>query len=330
MTVYPVPEDADLVEIYRRAITARLNDERVIREMLNGQLFQTFPTYYSTRGQEIIPAAVMMSLNDDDYLCTTYRGAHDLISKGFPLKEMWAELAGRATGSCKGKGGGMRLTDPASGSLVTTGVVGGSIPIATGLGWAAKLNGRGQVSLASFGDGACNIGAFHESLNFAAVFELPVVFLCQNNLYAKFTSMKRSTKVERYSERAAGYGIEGVTVNGNSPDEIFGAARWAIDRARAGEGPTFIEAMTYRFNGHLVGDACQYMPAAEVRDYQSKDPVPILRQRIIDQGIADLATIVSMEAAVSSRIDAAVDAACAAPFPRLDELECDVFAHSGS
>ena len=324
MSNYPKPTNEQLLEIFRRAITIRLNDERVIKEMMSGRLVTP---YYSARGQEIIPSSVMLNMNNDDYLSTIYRGTHDMVAKGFPLDLMWAELAGRITGSCKGKGGTMHLTHPETGSMVTTGIVGSSMPIATGLGWAAKLNGKQQVALACFGDGACNIGAFHESLNFAAVFNLPVIFLCQNNRYAEHTSMKKSTKVERYSTRAAGYGMEGVTVNGNDPEEMYGAAKWAIDRARAGEGPTFIEAMTFRFNGHLIGDPGEYIPKSEMENYKANDPVPQLRQRLLDDGIADSASLEAIEAGIKDRIEAAVTAAYAADYPDVAELKRDVFAH---
>jgi pyruvate dehydrogenase E1 component alpha subunit len=324
MSNYHKPTNEQLLDIYTRAITIKLNDERIIKEMMSGRLVTP---YYSARGQEIIPSSVMLNMNDDDYLCTIYRGTHDMVAKGFPLDLMWAELAGRVTGSCKGKGGTMHLTHPQTGSMVTTGIVGSSMPIATGLGWAAKLKGKGQVALASFGDGASNIGAFHESLNFAGVFDLPVIFLCQNNRYAEHTSMKKSTRVDRYSKRAAGYGIEGVTVDGNDPDEMYGAAKWAIDRARAGEGPTFIEAMTFRFNGHLMGDPGHYIPKEEMEAAKAADPVPRLRQRLHDGGIADGAAIEAIEAGILERIDAAVKAAYAADYPDVAELKRDVFAH---
>lgn len=317
------PEGSELLELYRRAITIKLNDDRVIREMKSGRLITP---YYSARGQEIIPAAVMAHLTDDDYLATIYRGTHDMLAKGFPLDVMWGEMAGRVSGSCKGKGGPMHLTHPETGSMVTTGIVGSSTPIAVGLAWAAKLNGRGQVAIASFGDGACNIGAVHESMNFAAVFNLPVVFLCQNNLYAEHTSMTKSTRIDRYARRAAGYGMEGLTVDGNDPDEIFGAAKWAVERARAGEGPTFIEAMTFRFNGHVMGDPGEYIPAEQLAEFKAKDPLPRLRQRLIDLGAADAAALDVMEADIVSLIDAAVTAAYAAEFPEVAELKRDVFS----
>lgn len=318
------PGKEHLAEIYRKAVTIKLNDERVIKEIMAGKLVTP---YYSPRGQEIIPAAMALQLNDADYLSTIYRGTHDMIAKGFPLDLLWAELAGRTSGSCKGKGGTMHLTHPKTGCMVTTGIVGSSMPIANGLGWAAKLNGRNQVAVANFGDGACNIGAFHESLNFAALFSLPVIFVCQNNRYAEHTNLKRSSKIDQYAKRAAGYGMEGVTVDGNDADEMYGAAKWAVDRARSGEGPTMIEALTYRFNGHVLGDAGRYMDKAELELAKANDPMVKLRQRLIDEKILSADAVGKLEAEISAQIDAAVKAAYAAPLPDLGELKCDVFSH---
>lgn len=323
MSTYPDLDKKTLLDIYRRAVLIKLNDERVIKEMTAGKLVTP---YYSPRGQEIIPSAISVNLRDDDYVSTIYRGMHDMVAKGFPIGEMWAELAGKASGTCKGKGGPMHLTCPEKGVMVTTGVVGSSMPIATGLGWAAKLNGAGQVSVANFGDGAANIGAFHESLNMAALWDLPVLFVCQNNLYAEHTSMARSTKIDRISTRAESYGMAGVTVDGNNPDEMHGAAKDAIERARAGEGPTLIEAMTFRFNGHLVGEAGGYMDKGLYAKAVDADPMPILRQRLIDEGAASEAELDKLEAGFAAEIDAAVEAAFAADFPDVAELKRDVFA----
>jgi pyruvate dehydrogenase E1 component alpha subunit len=322
-TNYPKPDNATLLEIFRKASLIKLNDERIIKQMMAGKLVMP---YYSPRGQEIIPSAVSVNLDDDDYICTIYRGIHDMLAKGFPLGELWAELAGKVTGTCKGKGGPMHLTCPEKGMMVTTGIVGSSMPIATGLGWAAKLDGKKRVSVANFGDGAANIGAFHESLNMAALWKLPVIFICQNNLYAEHTSPAFSRVIERISDRAAGYGMPGVTVNGNDPDAMYGAAKVAIDRARAGEGPTLIEAMTFRFNGHLLGEAGHYMDKAIYADAQTKDPMPILRARLIEQGIASEAEVAAIEADIDRQIDEALAAAMAADFPDAAELKRDVFA----
>jgi acetoin:2,6-dichlorophenolindophenol oxidoreductase subunit alpha len=249
-----------------------------------------------------------------------------MLAKGFPLGELWAELAGRVTGTCKGKGGPMHLTHPAKGKMDTTGIVGSSMPIATGLGWAARLDGRNRVSVANFGDGAANIGAFHESMNMAALWKLPVIFVCQNNLYAEHTSFADSHLVDKLSLRAASYGMPGVTVNGNDPDEMFGAAKVAIDRARAGEGPTLIEAMTFRFNGHLLGESGTYMDKELYAECQSKDGFPILCARLVTERIVTEDALKAIEAGIDAQIDAALDKAMAADFPDVSELKRDVFA----
>lgn len=323
MSNYPKPDSATLLEIYKKASLIRQNDSRVIKEMMSGKLVTP---YYSPKGQEIIPSALSVSLNDDDKIVTIYRGTHDMLAKGFPLKPLWGELAGRVTGSCKGKGGTMHLTHPESGCMVTTGIVGSSMPIATGLGWAAQLRGLGQVAVANFGDGAANIGAFHESLNMAALWKLPVIFVCQNNRWAEHTSFANSSVIEQISIRAEGYGMPGVTVNGNDPDEMYGAAKIAVERARAGEGPTLIEAVTFRFNGHLMGDAAKYIPKEEMAAALAKDPVPILRARLIADGIASEDEIAGIEAEIAAEIDAAVADAYAAEIPGLIEMKRDVFA----
>ncbi|MFK4794001.1 thiamine pyrophosphate-dependent dehydrogenase E1 component subunit alpha [Sphingobium sp. ZW T5_29] len=323
MSNWPKPDAATLLEIYRKATLIKQNDEHVIKQMMAGKLVMP---YYSPRGQEIIPSAISVSLDDDDYICTIYRGIHDMLAKGFPLDEMWAELAGKVTGTCKGKGGPMHLTCPEKGMMVTTGIVGSSMPIATGLGWAAQLDGRNRVSVANFGDGATNIGAFHESMNMAAVWKLPVIFLCQNNHYAEHTAPEYSRAIDRISDRAAAYGMPGVTVDGNDPDEMYGAAKVAIERARAGEGPTLIEAMTFRFNGHIFGEAGHYMDKTIYAQAQTKDPMPVLRARLLSEGIATEADLVAIEKEVDSRIVAAIEAAMAADFPDVAELKRDVFA----
>lgn len=319
----PTPDAATLMAIYRKASLIRHNDQRVIKALMSGRLMTP---YYSVAGQELIPSALSVNLTDQDKIATIYRGTHDMLAKGFPLGPLWAELAGRITGSCKGKGGTMHLTHPATGCMVTTGVVGSSMPIALGLGWAAQLAGKGGVAVAYFGDGAANIGAFHESLNMAQLYKLPVIFVCQNNRYAEHTSFANSTAVEKLSTRAAGYGMVGETVNGNDVDEMYGAAKIAIDRARAGEGPTFIEALTFRFNGHLIGDAGHYIPPEELAAAKAADPVPTLRARIIADRVASEAELDAIDAEHKAAIEQAVEEAFNADFPDLVELKRDVFA----
>jgi len=211
-----------LVDIYRRMALIQRSDERFRAVIKAGKIVAP---YYSPRGQECIPAAVSVNLSDEDYVCTIYRGIHDMLAKGVPSKLLWAEIAGKATGTCKGKGGPMHITHPASGVMVTTGIVGSSMPIANGLALAAQIRGEKRVAVAYFGDGASNIGAFHESLNMAAVWKLPVVFVCQNNGYGEHTRYDIATSARRVSDRAAAYQMPGVTVDGNDPLAVYEAAR---------------------------------------------------------------------------------------------------------
>src|SRR6195952_2154892 len=250
MDIQAKPSPQTLLEMYRIASLIMRNDHHSHQVIKTGKIAAP---YYSPRGQEIIPAAMAVNLREGDYLSTIYRGTHDMIAKGVPLKELWAEVAGRTTGTSKGKGGPMQITHPASGCMVTTGIVGSSMPIANGLAWASQINGDGRGSIANFGDAATHIGAFHESLNLASVWKLPVVFVCQNNRYGEHTRFEKATAVGRISDRAAAYSMPGIHVDGNDPIEMYAAAREAIDRARAGDGPTLIEAMTFRFNGNLLG-----------------------------------------------------------------------------
>ncbi|HEY6868539.1 MAG TPA: thiamine pyrophosphate-dependent dehydrogenase E1 component subunit alpha [Novosphingobium sp.] len=323
MTSNYAPDGATQLEIYKRVALLKANDERSRKVIMTGRLVMP---YYSYRGQEVIPAAMATALTDDDYWVTIYRGIHDMLAKGMPLKDLWAEIAGRVDGTCKGKGGPMHLTYPKKGIMVTTGIVGSSMPIANGIAWGSQLSGNGRVAVATFGDGASNIGAFHESLNLAAVWKLPVIFLCQNNLYGEHTKYEKTTSAGRIADRAVAYNIPGVRVNGNDPVEMFAAAREAVERARAGEGPTLIEAMTFRFHGHVFGDADGYMDKAEKKAAMDADPVPIFRARLIAEGIATEEQLAAIEAEIETQIDEAVEFALASPFPELDELTKDVFA----
>lgn len=323
MTSEYFPDDATQLAIYRRVALLKANDERSRKVIMNGRLVMP---YYSYRGQEIIPSAMAAALTDDDYWVTIYRGIHDMLAKGMPLNDLWAEIAGRVDGTCKGKGGPMHLTYPPKGIMVTTGIVGSSMPIANGIAWGSQLSGNGRVTVATFGDGASNIGAFHESLNLAGVWKLPVVFLCQNNLYGEHTTYEKATSVARIADRAASYSIPGIRVDGNDPVAMYAAAREAVERARAGEGATLIEAMTFRFHGHVFGDADAYMDKAQKKAAMEADPVPIFRARLIAEGISTEAELAAIEADIEAEIDAAVEFALASPFPALDELTRDVYA----
>jgi pyruvate dehydrogenase E1 component alpha subunit len=321
------PTTAVLLDIYRRMTRIKANDARIIATMKAGRL--TMP-YYSPRGQECIPAAVSVLLNDDDYIVTIYRGIHDMIAKGVPTKLIWAELAGRSTGTCKGKGGPMHITHPETGCMVTTGVVGSGMPIGCGLALAAQVRGEKRVTVTNFGDGASNIGAFHESLNLASVWKLPVIFLCQNNRYAEHTAFAKGTSIGSVADRAKGYSIPGVRVDGNDPVAVYKCAHAAIERARAGEGPTLIEAVTFRFNGHLIGDAGAYIPKEEYQDALSADPYPRYRQWLTDNKHAGVAALDAIDAEIDAEVEAAVKFAFDSPLTETVEITRDVYADAAA
>jgi pyruvate dehydrogenase E1 component alpha subunit len=318
-----MPDRAVLIDIYRRMTLIMRNDERFRAVIKAGKIVAP---YYSPRGQEAIPAAISVCLSDADYICTIYRGIHDMLAKGVPVRELWAEIAGRSTGTCKGKGGPMHITHPASGVMVTTGVVGGSMPIANGLALAAQIRGESRVAVAYFGDGASNIGAFHEALNMASLWKLPVVFVCQNNRYGEHTRYELATAAANVSDRAQSYQMPGVRVDGNDPLAVYVAAKAAVERARSGRGPTLIEAMTFRFYGHVFGDADAYMAKGEKQSAMDKDPVPSFRAWLLANGTVTESELANMEAAIEREIDAAVDFALSSPEPDVAELRRDVFA----
>jgi pyruvate dehydrogenase E1 component alpha subunit len=322
MMKYNSPDGPTQLEIFRRMALLKANDERSRKVITTGRLMMP---YYSYRGQEVIPSALSVNLRDSDYLCTIYRGIHDMLAKGLPLKDLWAEIAGRAAGTCKGKGGPMHLTYPAKGVMVTTGIVGSSMPIANGLAWGAQLLGTDNVAVATFGDGAANIGAFHESLNLAAVWKLPTIFVCQNNRYAEHTAYAKGTSARQIADRANAYGMPGVRVDGNDPIAMYGVAREAVERARAGEGPTLIEAMTFRFYGHVFGDKDDYIPKAEMEAALAADPCPRFRAKLIADGIATEQDLAAIEAGFEAELDAAVDFAINSPFPGIEEISSDVY-----
>ena len=317
------PDASVLREIYRLATLIKQTDDRFIDLIKAGQIASP---YYSTRGQELIPAAVSVNLLPTDYVVTTYRGIHDQLAKGIPLKPFMAEFMGRATGTCKGKGGPMHITHLDSGLPVTTGVVGSGLPIANGLAWAAQIKKSGQVVVCNFGDGASNIGAFHEALNLASVWKLPVVFVCQNNGYAEHTKYEYGTGARTIADRGIAYGMPGIEVDGNDAVAMWDAARTAMARARAGEGPTLIDAKTFRFRGHLLGDDSHYIPKEEMAAAVAADPVPRFRAFLVENGHATDAELTDIENANAAAIEEAAKYGLASPYPDVSELEKDVYA----
>jgi acetoin:2,6-dichlorophenolindophenol oxidoreductase subunit alpha len=309
-----------LLEIYRRTVLIHRNDARFRAMLTAGKIKMV---YYPVRGQEVLAAAMMTALRPDDYLVTTYRGMHDQLAKGIPLELLWGECIGRAIVACKGKGGPMHITHPATGVMVTTGVVGSGLPIACGLALSSQLRGDGKVTVVSFGDGATNIGAFHEALNMASNWKLPVIFLCQNNGYAEHTEFSAGTSAKTIADRGIAYSMNAVTVNGNDAEAMYGAAKAAVDRARNGNGPTLLEANTFRLLAHVFGVDSSYVPKERMAAALAADPVPALRRLLMARQVTEQ-VLVELENSIESAIDAAVEQALSAPRPDLAELSRDV------
>lgn len=317
------PDAAQQLDIFRRMLRIERNDDATRKQIRLGRI--TAP-YYSGRGQEVIPATISSLMTKDDKICTIYRGIHDMVGKDMPLRPLWAEICGRVDGTCKGKGGPMHLTHPETGVMVTTGIVGSSMPIANGLALAAQLDGSDEVTVAYFGDGASNIGAFHEALNMAALWKLPVIFVCQNNGYGEHTRLENHMAVDLISKRAAGYGMPGYTVDGNDPFDMFAHAHAAIELARSGGGPTLLECKTFRFMGHVFGDQDAYMLEGEKAAAMEKDPLPAFRAKLIASGVASEAQLQELQAKIEAEVDDAIEFAMACEFPGVEELRRDVFA----
>lgn len=266
-------------------------------------------------GQEAIAAGVCANLRMDDCITSTHRGHGHCIAKGMDPKQMMAEVCGKATGCCGGKGGTMHMFDPRIGIMGTIGIVGGGIPIATGIGLASKLKGTDAVSVSFFGDGASNNGSFHESLNMAALWKLPVIFVCENNKYATSVSVQRSTPIENISDRAVGYGIAGVTIDGNKVDKVYDAAAESIDRARSGGGPTLIECKTYRIRGHFEGDDSLYRNKEEVEEARKSDPIEYWMNALLGEGVLNEADFEALDTRIEQEIAEAAAFAEESPFP---------------
>jgi TPP-dependent pyruvate/acetoin dehydrogenase alpha subunit len=311
-----------LLDIYRKALLIHVVDEKMRGLLSSGRLAAVF---YSVRGQEVLAAAMGVHLKPTDYIVTTYRGVHDQLAKGIPLKELAAEYYGKVTGTCKGKGGPMHITYPKAGIMVTTGVVGSGLPIANGLALASQLRNDGRVTVCNFGDGASNIGAFHEALNMASLWKLPVVFLCQNNLYGECTKYEKATAVDNVAERAASYNMPGVTVDGNDAEAMWRAAGEAVERARAGEGPTLLEAKTFRFMGHYFGDPGAYIPKEEYQAHLARDPMPRCKAAVLASGAASEEQLSEMQREIAAQVEDAIKFAIESAAPDVSEIETDIY-----
>lgn len=313
----------ELVSIHRTMLTVRLAEERFMRGLSRGE----FPGFYfPVRGMEAAAAGVIAALRPDDYYITTYRALADVIAKGVSLRAVFGELLGRVTGTSRGKGGTMHITDAERGLMLTTGIVGSGTPIANGLGLAAQVRGEDRVTGVSFGDGATSIGALHEALNLASLWGLPVVFVCHNNLWGECTPQSGYTKTARLADRAAPFQIPAVTVDGTDVLEVYGAAAAAVARARRGEGPTFLEVVAPRILGHYFGDSGEYMDAAAVEQARANDPVPKFGEWLVAQGHLDRDELEALGGQLADEVEEALAFALSSDMLPADELRTDVFA----
>ncbi|GAC1631998.1 MAG: pyruvate dehydrogenase (acetyl-transferring) E1 component subunit alpha [Chloroflexota bacterium] len=313
----------DIMTMYRDMATIRAFEEMV--QQLFMQSLVSGSTHLA-QGQEAVAVGVAHALRPDDYSTYTYRGHHHALARGLDLEAAFAELLGRATGINHGKGGSMHLTDARLGLYGSFAIVGAGLPVAVGLGRAAQLRKDGRVSVTFFGDGATNIGAFHEAMNLAAVWNAPVIFVCENNLYGEYSPLRATTPIDDLAVRAASYAMRAHIVDGNDVVAVFEAARDASARARAGEGPTFLECKTYRHRGHSRSDPAKYRPEAEVKEWLARDPLPAARRRLIETGTCSDADLDTVDADVQAAITAAVERAKAAPWPEAREVTTHVYA----
>ena len=318
---------AELLQMYEQMAVIRATEQAAHDLFMRGLVKGTT---HLAAGHEAVAVGTSAALRDDDYVFATYRGHHHAIARGATPEECLAELMQRATGVCKAKGGSMHLTKAERGMLGSYAIVGAHLPMANGAAWSARLRGSGQVAVAFFGDGATNIGAFHEALNLAAVWKLPVLFVCENNRYMEYTPIDSVTAVANpAADRASANGMPGVLVDGNDVLLVRDAAAEAVDRARRGDGPTVIEALTYRHFGHSRTDPATYRPAEEVEEWLARDPLLVARERLRAAGVTDddIDVADGRAAAVVAEASAAARAA-----PPADQAEAftDVWADGGS
>ena len=287
-------------------------------------------TSHLALGLEAVAAGFGIAMRSNDFTFCTYRGHHHNLARGAPIIGVLGELMGRDCGLLRGKGGSMHLTSAQHGVLGSYAIVGAHLPIAVGAAWSAQYRGTDQVAVCFFGDGTTNIGAFHEALNMAAVWRLPVIFVCENNLYMEYTPIADVTAVENpAADRASSYGLEPIIIDGNDPDEVYRTAQTALVKARSGEGPTLIECKTYRYSGHSRADPADYRPKGELEDWLKRDPIPIYRNRLLGFGIREN-TLAAIEEGINQAVNEATQIAMASPPPPEELLESDIWADGGA
>ncbi len=330
MTAVAATDDigaSELLALYEQMAVIR-RTEKAAHDLFLAGLVKG--TTHLAAGHEAVAVGASAALRPDDYVFATYRGHHHAIARGATPEECLAELMSKATGICKAKGGSMHLTKASAGMLGSYAIVGAHLPLAAGAAWSAKLRGSGQVAVAFFGDGATNIGAFHEALNIAAVWSLPVLFICENNLYMEYTPIGSVTPVPNpAADRAPAYAIPAEVIDGNDVVVVAAATARAVQRARSGQGPTVIEARTYRHFGHSRTDPATYRPAEEVQEWMERDPLDIARARLATLGVP-VEDAVRADDRAAQVVAEAVAAARAAPAPDPADAFTDVWADGGS
>jgi TPP-dependent pyruvate/acetoin dehydrogenase alpha subunit len=316
-------DPAFLLALYRRLVLIRQFEDRVKFLFLEGSMPGTI---HQCQGQEATAVGVCAALADDDFITSTFRGHGHALAKGLSVQELMDELFGARTGCCRGKGGSMHVGNLAKGMVPGIAIVAGGIPLAAGMSLAFKLRGTRQVTACFFGDGAVAEGAFHEGVNMAAIWNLPVVFVCENNLYGASTRVDLVMRHPRISDRAASYGFRGETVDGNDVLAVLEATRRAVDECRSGQGPVLLELLTYRRTGHSRRDPCHYQPKDEREAWATRDPIERCAEVLRDAGVADSAALEAIHAGVDAEITHAIEQARRAPQPTVADLTTDVFA----
>jgi pyruvate dehydrogenase E1 component alpha subunit len=314
------------LEMYRKQVVIREAEQRAFDLFLQNLVKGTS---HLSLGQEAVAAGFATAMKPGDLSFCTYRGHAHTLARGVSVEKVLGELMQRDNGLMRGKGGSMHLTSEEHGVMGSYAIIGAHLPIACGAAWRAQYKGQKDVSVCFFGDGTTNIGAFHEALNFAAVWKLPVVFVCENNLYMEYTPIGEVTAVEHpAADRAGAYGLEPIIVDGQDADEVYRAALKAYEKARAGDGPSLIECKTYRYSGHSRADPAKYRPDGELDKWKERDPIRIYRERLAQFGI-DEAEVEKIDMEVRKLVDDATEKCKAAPPPSLDLLTADVYADGG-
>ena len=327
LPAFPLPEKEKALGLYESMVLIRKYEERIYFLFLEGRISGSI---HQSHGQEACAVGMLYDTRATDYMASTHRPASHDLAKGVPLDGMMCEMFAKANGCCHGYGGAMHTGDISVGVVPANALVGSNIPIATGMAFSCKMRKTDNVVICFFGDGASNEGAFHEGINGAALWNLPVVFVCENNLYGASTSYKATIKIETIAERASSYGIPGERVDGNDVLAVNDAARRAIERARQGEGPTLLELMTYRIAGHSRSDACAYRSDEEEAYWFARDPITLYRKVLIDGGVATDDDLEAIDAAIEERVDKSVELAESSLDPLPEDALKNVYWNAGA